>query len=88
MNKHEPGVGDNVISRSELKGFVDRIESVNGEIAELQDDVKEIKKEARGKGYDPKIIDWVIKQRKIDPRVREVEQEMREAYMIALGMME
>jgi uncharacterized protein (UPF0335 family) len=88
MNKHEPGVGDNVISRSELKGFVDRIESVNGEIAELQDDVKEIKKEAKGKGYDLKIIDWVIKQRKIDPRVREVEQEMREAYMIALGMME
>jgi uncharacterized protein (UPF0335 family) len=81
-------VGDNVISRSELKGFVERIEALNGEIDDLKDDVKEVKKEAKDKGYDPKTIEWVIRQRKLDPRVREVEQEMREAYMIALGMME
>lgn len=55
------------VARGELLAFIERVENVRGEIAELKQDEKEIFAEARGRGYDPKIIRKVLAHRRREP---------------------
>lgn len=79
-------VGANALNAQELTSFVERIEVINEEIAALQDDVKDILKEASEKGLDKATIKKVISLRKKDKQTLAFEQEMLEAYLIALKM--
>lgn len=67
-----------------LKSFIERIENVDGEIAELALDKKEIFAEAKALGYNTKVMRKVIAIRKLDPKDRqEMEMEV-ETYMNAV----
>jgi uncharacterized protein (UPF0335 family) len=79
-------VGDNSVNGSDLKGFVDRLEVLDEERTAISDDMKDVKKEAKDKGFDPKTIDKVLRLRKIDKELRRAEREMLDAYMAALDM--
>lgn len=57
-------IGNN--SGPRLLSYIERIEALNEEKAGLTADIKEIKDEAKGVGYDVKIITYLIKRRKID----------------------
>lgn len=70
-----------------LRSFVDRIERLNAERDELGEDVKAVYAEARGQGFDVKILRKVIALRKKDPAQRIEEAEIIDLYLAALGML-
>ena len=82
MNK-QAKIGDN--SNGQLRAFVERIETVEGEIAALSEDRRTIYAEAKGVGYRPKIIRKVIAIRKQDADKRAEEEALLETYLTALG---
>ncbi len=69
-----------------LKLIVERIERLEDEKKGISDDIKDVFAEAKGTGYDPKIIKRVIKLRAMDPDKRREEESLVEIYLAALGM--
>ena len=84
QSKQTAGIGDN--SNAQLKAFVERIENMNEEIKALGEDRKEIFAEAKGQGFDVKILRKVIAIRKQDADKRAEEEALLETYLAALGM--
>lgn len=76
--------GHNSIEAGQLKAFVERIERVEVEIKGLNDDKKDIYAEARGVGYDTKIVKRVIALRRQDPDKRREEAEIIDLYLAAV----
>ena len=74
------------ITTETLKQFVDRIERLNTEKAELSDDIKEVYGEAKSAGYDVKILRKVIAIRKLAEHERKEQEEIIALYESALGM--
>ena len=77
--------GSNGIDSGHLRSFIDRIEKMEAEKAVIAEDIKEIYAEAKGTGFDPKIIRKIIAMRKVDEDKRRNEAEMSELYLAALG---
>jgi len=69
-----------------LQSFIDRIERLEEEKKALGDDIKEIYSEAKGTGYDSKIIRKIVQIRKMDANKRKEEEALLETYMAELGM--
>lgn len=67
-----------------LQSFVRRIESVEDEIKALNDDKSEIYKEARGDGFDVKILRKVVAARRMDAEERRAQGETFELYWEAI----
>jgi len=78
--------GHNGIAADQLRAFVERLERVNAEIAERNSDKSEIYAEAKGAGFDTKIIRKIIALRTKDHAERKEEEAVMELYLSALGM--
>jgi len=74
------------IAADRLKAIVARIENMNEEIENAKADLREIYSEAKGAGFDVKILRQIIKLRKIDASDRQEQEAILETYMLALGM--
>lgn len=70
----------------QLKSFVERIERLEEEKQEIQDLIKDVYAEARGTGFDVKILRQVIAIRKLDKAEREEKEAVLDLYLQALGM--
>ena len=68
-----------------LKNIVERVERVEEEKKALSADRKEIMAEAKAAGFDPSIINKVIKIRAMDPHKRTEQQQMLATYLDAIG---
>jgi len=75
------------INNNQLQTIVQRIERLEEEKAGIAEDIKEIYAEAKGNGFDPKIIRKIIAMRKQDNDKRAEEQALIATYMSALGML-
>jgi uncharacterized protein (UPF0335 family) len=75
------------IAQGQLKSLVDRIERLNEEKDALAIDIRETYAEAKGNGFDTKILRKIIAMRKKDAVEREEEQALIDVYMSALGML-
>ncbi len=71
----------------QLKSFVERIERLEEEKQTIQDDIKDVYAEAKGNGFDVKILRQVIRIRKQDKSEREEQEAVLDLYLQALGMM-
>ncbi len=80
MADEAPNLGDNSIDAQKLKSFVERIERLESEKDELSEDIKEVYKEAKDAAFDKAMLKLVIKRRKMDPKVVEMQDEMLESY--------
>ena len=69
-----------------LISFVERIEHKQEEIAQIKDDIKEIMSEARGLGFDPKMLRLIIKLRKLDPDELDEQDELTHLYRSMIGL--
>jgi uncharacterized protein (UPF0335 family) len=69
-----------------LKSFIERIERLEEEKKGIADDVKDVYAEAKGTGFDVKIMRQVIRLRKMAADDRREQEELIETYMAALGM--
>lgn len=75
------------IAQGQLRSFVERIERLEEEKAALAADIKEVYAEAKGNGFDTKVLRKVISLRKKDTAERQEEEAMLELYLHALGML-
>lgn len=74
------------ISSERLRSFVKRIEKLEEDKAAIGEDLKEVYAEAKGTGFDTKIIRKVISDRKIEVDKRRERDELLSLYKSALGM--
>jgi len=74
------------ISSAQLKSFIERIERLEEEKAEVADQIREVFAEAKGTGFDIKIIRQVLKIRKMETQERQEQEELLDLYLTALGM--
>ena len=74
------------IAADQLKSFIERIERLEEEKAGIAGDIKEVYAEAKGSGFDTKVIRKIISMRKKDYAERQEEEAILELYMQALGM--
>lgn len=73
-------------AQGQLRALVERIERLEEEKKTIAADIKEVYAEAKGNGFDTKILRKVIFLRKKEATEREEEQSMLDLYMEALGM--
>jgi len=74
-------------AEGQLKALVERIERLEEEKKTIAADIKEVYAEAKGNGFDIKILRKVISLRKKDPSDRMEEEALLDVYLEALGMM-
>jgi uncharacterized protein (UPF0335 family) len=74
------------VAQDQLQSIIDRIERLLEETDALKADIKEIKSEAKGNGFDVKVINRIINIRRQDPSERYKFEAVLELYMSALGM--
>lgn len=75
------------MNNNQLQAIVERIERLEEEKAALAEDIKGVYTEAKGNGFDAKILRKVISLRKKRASERDAEQTMIDLYMSALGML-
>jgi uncharacterized protein (UPF0335 family) len=73
-------------AKDQLKSIVERIERLEEEKQALADDIKEVYAEAKGNGFDTKVLRTVIRLRKQDSNERAEQEAVLDLYMHALGM--
>ena len=73
-------------TRQQLKSFIERIERLEEEKAALSGDIKDVYNEAKGTGFDVKVMRHVIRLRKQNISERQEMEALLETYMAALGM--
>ncbi|NTG48612.1 DUF2312 domain-containing protein [Agrobacterium rhizogenes] len=76
----------NSVARAELRSFIERIERLEEEKAAISGDIKDVKSEAKGRGYNVGAINTIIKLRKKDANERAEEEAILDVHMAALGM--
>lgn len=74
------------VARDQLRAFVERIERLEEEKKAIADDIKEIYAEAKGNGFDTKVLRQVVRIRKQDRNERMEQEAILDLYMHALGM--
>lgn len=74
-------------AKEHLRSFIERIERLEEEKKALADDIKEVYSEAKGTGFDTKVMRQVIRLRKMESADRQEQEAMRDLYMSALGML-
>ena len=80
-----PDVGG--IAGDRLKSFIERIERLEEEKRVLAEDIKEVYAEAKGTGFDTKIMRQIIRLRKRDQDDLDEEESLLDVYKRALGML-
>ncbi len=74
------------VAAGELRSFIERYERLEAEKKEVADQQKEVMAEAKGRGYDVKVLRKVIALRKRDKDDIAEEEAVFEMYKAALGM--
>lgn len=74
------------VAAEELRQFIERFERLEAEKKDITDTQKEVMTEAKGRGYDTKILRKIIAIRKRDAGDVAEEQAVMDLYMSALGM--
>jgi uncharacterized protein (UPF0335 family) len=75
----------NSTAQTQLKTVLERIERLEEDKAAVMADLKEVYAEAKGNGFDTKIIRKVVRIRKQDRAKRQEEEALLELYLSAVG---
>lgn len=82
---HNSGDTLNRTAQGQLRSLVERIERLDQEKAEIAEQIKEVFAEAKGNGFDVKILRVVLRLRKKDRAKRLEEEAVLDLYLEALG---
>jgi uncharacterized protein (UPF0335 family) len=72
-------------TQGKLKAMIERIERLEEDKAGVMEDLKEVYAEAKGEGFDTKIIRKVVRFRKQDRAKRQEEEAILDLYLSAIG---
>jgi uncharacterized protein (UPF0335 family) len=75
------------VAGDRLKSFIERIERLETEKAAIGDDIKEVFAEAKGTGFDTKIMRQLIAIRKLDKDDLDEQESLLDVYKRAIGML-
>ena len=75
----------NATAQTRLKTIIERIERLEEDKAAVANDIKEVFAEAKGEGFDVKILRKVIRIRKQDKAKRQEEEALVDLYLSAIG---
>jgi uncharacterized protein (UPF0335 family) len=67
-----------------IRSFVERIENLDAELQEISEQKKEVFAEAKGEGFDVKILKEIIKLRKQDQDERDEHETLLDMYLRAM----
>ncbi|HEY2446847.1 MAG TPA: GapR family DNA-binding domain-containing protein [Rhizomicrobium sp.] len=73
-------------AKDQLKSLVERVERLEEEKAALTADIREVYSEAKGQGFDTKIMRQVVRLRRLDRADRQEQEAILDLYLGALGM--
>lgn len=79
-------MADHGVAGDQLRAFVERIERLEDEKRTISDDIKEVYAEAKGTGFDVKVLRQIVRIRKQDAAERQEQEAILDLYMHALGM--
>ena len=74
------------VAAGQLRAFIERVERLEEEKSQIQEDIKEIFAEMKGTGFDTKAVRTIIRLRKKDQAERQEEEAILDLYKAALGM--
>ena len=74
------------VTADELRQFIERYELLETEKADVAEQQKELMAEAKGRGYDTRVMRKVVALRKRKPDEIAEEEAIMEMYKTALGM--
>jgi uncharacterized protein (UPF0335 family) len=75
----------NSTAQTRLKTIIERIERLEEDKAAVAGDIKEVFLEAKGEGFDVKILRKVVRLRKQDKAKRQEEEALLDLYLAAIG---
>lgn len=79
-------IGHNSVAGEQLRALIERIERLEEEKKDLANDIKEVYGEAKGNGFDTKVLRKLVSLRKQDMSERLEQEAVLDLYMHALGM--
>lgn len=74
------------VTAEELRQFIERYEHLEAEKKDITDQQAEVMADAKGRGYDPKVLKKIIAMRKRKPDEIAEEEAVLDLYKAALGM--
>ena len=75
----------NATAQGQLKSIIERVERLEQEKSEIAEQIKEVFAEAKGNGFDVKVLRKVIRIRKQDRAKRQEEEAILDLYLSAIG---
>jgi uncharacterized protein (UPF0335 family) len=73
------------VAGNRLLSIIERIEQLEEEIKALNEGKKEVMAEAKGEGYDVKVLREILKIRKLDNEERDEQESLLDLYMRAIA---
>lgn len=73
-------------AKEHLRSYIERIERLEEEKKALADDIREVYSEAKGTGFDTKVMRQVLRLRKMESADRQEQEAILDLYLSALGM--
>lgn len=74
------------VTAEELRQIVERVETLENEKRDVMDQQKDVYNDAKGRGYDVKVLKKIVAMRKRNRDDIDNENAVTELYMDALGM--
>lgn len=74
------------VAADRLRSFIERIERLEEEKAGLAADIRDVYAEAKGSGFDVKVLRQIVRLRKMEDSDRKEQEELLDLYMRALEM--
>ena len=75
-----------IIAADQLRLFIERIERLEEEKKGIADDIREVYSEAKGQGYDTKIMRAIVRLRRMEKNDRDEMDALMDTYRTALGL--
>jgi uncharacterized protein (UPF0335 family) len=73
------------VAGERLRLFIERVERLEEDKKGIMDDIKEVYAEAKGEGYDTKVMRQIVRLRKMDRADRQEQEALLDLYLSALG---
>jgi len=84
--EHSKKAKAGAVSADVLKSYIERIERLEEEKKALGGDIREVYAEAKGNGFEPRVMRKVVTLRRMNAADREEEEALLEVYRRAVGV--
>jgi len=74
------------IAAERLRSFIERVERLEEDRANLNADIREVYSEAKSAGFDAKTMRQIVRLRKLEPAERQEQEHLLEIYRNAVGL--